>query len=90
MKVNITFNNKSNKSGYINLDPRKGDDIFNLTSHEIDDGECLEILVEDCLEYIPHKKAVEAIKAWVSKLRHGGENRNIPYGLQRNFQSRFQ
>ena len=73
MKVNITFNNKSNKSGYINLDPLKGDDIFNLTSHEIDDAECLEILVEDCLEYVPHKEAVRAIHTWVSKLRHGGK-----------------
>ena len=73
MKVNITFNNKSNKSGYVNLDPTRGDDIFNLTSHEIDDAECLEILVEDCLEYVPHKEAVGAIHGWVSKLRHGGK-----------------
>jgi len=73
MKVNITFNNESHKSGHVNLDLVKGDDIFNLGSHGIDDSECTEISVEDCLEYVPHNQAVEAIKRWVSKLRHGGK-----------------
>lgn len=68
MKINITI--VPNKlSGYTNISPLQGDDIFNLN---LENNCCTEIIADNILDYIPLNKLQETLTHYTSKLRLNG------------------
>jgi len=57
---------QDNYDGSIKADVRNLDDV-------VMDSECMEIIVEDVLDYLVFDEARAAIEHWIKKLRHGGK-----------------
>lgn len=83
MKVRLSVG-KIPWSGYINIDPAPqieqgkenqytayAGDIKDLDLF-VEDAQCVELLTEDCLDYISVDIIIDVIKHWIKKLRHGG------------------
>lgn len=69
MKLNITIQ-PYELNGYLNISPLKGENIWQLSAEP---AECMEIIAEDIVDYIPNADLENVVKNYVSKLRHGGK-----------------
>ena len=70
MKINLKLGGED-KNGYLNIDGLKGMELRNLDEY-VDDAECLEILAENILDYIPREDIEFALNNWAGKIRHQG------------------
>lgn len=81
MKINLLLDNTGDvRSGYINIDPFAPDndaagrlkgDISNL-DHVVDDGEAIEIIALEVLDYFPGHQADAILTNWLKKLARSG------------------
>lgn len=71
MKIQISINDQP-MSGYAYVNPKYGQDIYNL-DNILADNECNEIFAENIMDYIPLNKMMPAVTHWVKKLRHNGK-----------------
>lgn len=81
MKLNLLIDNPGDcRSGYVNVDPLTPDDCSDgrvrAHLHDLspvaDDGEAVEIVALDVLDYFPAAQADEVLQGWLRKLAHGG------------------
>jgi hypothetical protein len=78
VKLNIIYNNAEFLNGYDNISPVVLENkeiivgnVYNL-DWIVDNGECIEIIALDTIEYLPITQYEQAISNWVSKLKVGG------------------
>jgi hypothetical protein len=79
VKVNLLLNSPDIRSDYLNIDPyadpadrdKVTGSLINLDEH-VDDGEAVDLLALDIIDYIGSNETNEAIASWLKKLRHGG------------------
>ncbi len=75
MKVNITISGPV-INGYTNLSPVGLDESYFGKIDDLnilcEDGECVELLCPEVMDYIQSDKVLNTLKHYVGKLRHGG------------------
>lgn len=81
MRINLLIDNpKDVRSGYVNIDPLapandpagRVNGVLHDLSHTVDDGEAVEIIANEILEYHPGGVLDDVINNWLKKLAHGG------------------
>ena len=70
MKINLKLGGED-KNGYLNIDGLNGMELRNLDEY-VDDAECIEVLAENILDYIPREDIEFALNNWANKIRHQG------------------
>lgn len=79
MKINLLLNSNNIRSGYLNIDPYAlpGDpdkihgSLVDLDEY-VEDGEAVDFLALDIIDYIPSNSVNDVITGWLKKIRHGG------------------
>jgi hypothetical protein len=79
MKLNLTLEANSSRSGYVNINPLASPDDPNFIRANVnelglyvDDGEAKEIIALDLIDYVPIQEKENIVRHWLSKLALGG------------------
>lgn len=79
MKLNLTLETGSARSGYVNINPLASPDDpsfiranINELSIYVDDGEAQEIIALDIVDFVPVQEKENIVRHWLSKLALGG------------------
>jgi hypothetical protein len=79
MKINLTLESSSSRSGYVNINPLASPDDPNFIranvnelSIYVDDGEAEEIVALDLIDFVPIQEKENIVRHWLSKLALDG------------------